>query len=418
MSSWGIGNQWEFNSATLTGTTIVTAASAGMTLQGNTACQMTFGGTQVQMSNAGSNGPFVGNVTDWYCAFHFRTTANTTNVADQFTDLLILLNSSAVMTMSLRLVAKASSGGLALRLFNNTGSAQIGTDQTIVSGTQYTVEVHLLSGTGATCTAELKINGVTVISVASLTIAANTHFWFLGQNPNGVNNPANATGNIWYADFATSNSGFIGEGSVIYRQIASNSVATNHNQWTYSTGTTMSGVVDQTPPATTTNLHSSTSGTASAGNFSGVVDFTTTGGTGSSATLFGTGVVGASDTINGFKIGAYGLTASTTSDAADITIFRTPAGAGGADTTKTMAAAWILTAMYVDTHATSNPTAAQVRSCEVGLRHAANTIAHTCYSIWAVVHYTLAAVPTGNLFHQADMSGIGDGGPFFGNPLS
>jgi len=325
--------------------------------------------------------------TTTFTRFNFFTTAGNTGGVDCIQDLITLINASVALQVSVRLVAKASSGGLFLRLWNEQGGTQIGSDSAISASTLYTVELKLIAAGTTASTVELRVSPTAtwtanvVATTTTATIAA-TATQFIGC-PSKTVNTTGGTGFTYVDDILISSTAYPGVGYNIARQIAANG---NYNTWTYSTGTTMSAVVDDTPPNTTNNLSSSTSG----GKFSGTVDFSLTGGTGS--TGHGTGVIGTGDTINAYKIGVYGLTASTLE--ADQTIFRTPAGAGGADTLTTLPA-WAATASYKEVLKASVPTAAQVLNHEIGVSHAASTISHTVYSIWAMADFTPAPVAAG-----------------------
>jgi hypothetical protein len=111
-----------------------------------------------------------------------------------------------------------------------------------------------------------------------------------------------------------------------------------------------------------------------------VVDFSTT------HSGHGTQVVSSSATINAVKIGWVGKTFSTTTDGADSSIFRTPNGSGGTDTTMA-GATYTTTDAYQETILSTTPTASQLLNCEAGFLKGAGTNTHTVEDMWVMTDY-------------------------------
>lgn len=276
-----------------------------------------------------------------------------------------------------RIFYQASSAHYFVRLYDGgtlVATAATNTDFSIF----HQIEYQYVQGSGANATGTIFLDGTQILTTSSGTSTAlGDRVWFGNEATSGV---LTGSQSIWLDDLHVSTTR-IGNARVLARQIAANG---NYNLWSYSTGTLLSGVIDHTPVGVTgTNVNTATA----ANKFSGTVDFTLTGGTGS--TGFGAQVVGSSDLILGYKLGGYGRTASVTTDGADSTIFRT----GGADTT-TALAAWTAGAApgtYAETYLASPPTAAQVRSSEAGISKGIGTNLHSIYSLWAMVSAVLSS---------------------------
>jgi hypothetical protein len=202
--------------------------------------------------------------------------------------------------------------------------------------------------------AHARVDGAEVITATGLnTGSAVMDSVSFGQDSAVTSGSATVTGYAWADDLEVNSSTYPGMSQIIARQCSVNGYSA---QWTLSTGSLISGVIDNTPVGSTgTNINAASSGYISACT----VHFGNTRSTGS--TGFGSQFMTAGDTVNALKIGAYGRTASTSSDGADSTIFRTSAGAFGSNT-RTALAAWRTTAApgtYQDKLVTT-PTAAQM----------------------------------------------------------
>jgi hypothetical protein len=317
--------------------------------------------------------------------FYFYTTAaGTATVAGI---LIYATNSGGTPSVGAQCVTDGS-GGLVLKLWNYqgvpTGGSQVGSSFAINSATWYRIDVAT-TFSATVGTAEMRVNGAVVATGSGLNTLPNGSF-IGGVSLQTFNiSGTGGTGNCWFDDVIIRNDlVYSPDGYCIARQFTT--TVPNYDSWTKTTGT-ISTVWDKTPYNTASNANSATS----TAQQTGVVDFTTTGGTGT--TGFGNGVVGASDTINALKFGAVGLS-GVNNDAQDSAVFRTPAGGGGADTTVLVqngilggGAGWSSSTCYVYGLFTSAPTTAQIINMELGIKHNATTNTHTVYAAWAMIDW-------------------------------
>lgn len=346
------------------GTVGTTAIDSTITVGGSYSARMPWSGT---------NNIFFGFPLQLTTAY-LRSTIYTTAAGGAAEGFLLGFNSAGGTPVVYAHLVTDGLGGVKLRLWNHITGTQVGSDFSITPATWYTVEVKLVVS-ATVGIAELRVNGAVVATGSGLNTANNpvTTANFSSQIISGVA----TSGNVWHDNVQLNTKQYPGFGYVIARQIAANGT---YSQWTLSSGTQLAPLLDKTPVTATGNVN-----TATAGNrFSGVVDFTTGGGTGS--TGFGTGVVGSNDTVNAFKIGAFGQTNSFASDGADSTIFHS-----GGDIITPIGAGWTTNAApgtYQETYLANVPLTSQVRNLEVGIQKGSGPNLHVIYAIWAMVDYT------------------------------
>ena len=316
--------------------------------------------------------------TTVFVRFYVRFHGLTASLSGTDLRFFSLADSTGATSMCQLFVTTDASSNPSIQLTNGaSGSAvNVGSAYAVAKDTWVLVEVKcVISATVGIL--ELRVNG----SIAATGSNLNTGTAAVGRasltlaNDSGLHSPA---GTIYYDDVFVNNSSYIGAGGCIARQF--NATTPNYNTFTKVGGTNIQDVWDNTPFTTGTNATDA----VSSGKQTGVPNFANTSDTG--ATGHGTGYVLSNDVINAAKIGAVAKT-GTASDAADSTIFRTPAGGSGSDTTTAFSAGWGTADGYLETILATTPTASQILNCEAGIQHNATTNTHTYEDVWIMIDY-------------------------------
>ena len=293
---------------------------------------------------------------------------------------LIGLWTSALAARVAAVTLEATGSVLTIGLFYGSAAAgsgtQVGTYQSISLTTMECIELQCVVSATVGSVA-LLVNGISILSASSINTGSTAIAEVLCGGDNGTSGTGTISGYIWVDDICVRSDQSPGDG--YNRAVQPNTTAPNYNAWTKSTGSIWN-CWNTTPYNTTTFVSVATA----ADEQTGVADFTTLGGTGT--TGFGIATIGTSDTINGVKIGWYGKTSSTSSDGADSSIFRTPAGSGGTDTL-TASAVYTTSDAYHETILATTPTTAQVRGCEYGIKKGTGTKTHTVEDAWMIVDW-------------------------------
>jgi hypothetical protein len=213
---------------------------------------------------------------------------------------------------------------------------------------------------------ELKVDGVVQISWTGLNTGSTGvgEIYVMMYNYAGTGSPS---GTVYHDDILYRTDAYPGPGACRIANILS--TTPNHNAWTKSNSSTINTVWDNTPYSSSVNANTATANNEQ----TGVMDVTP--------------FLNSQDTVNAVKIAWVGLTSSTSSDGADSSIFRTPSGGGGTDTT-TAGVAYTTSAGYQETILATTPTSSQIRSCEAGVEKGSGTNTHTVYMLWLMVDYT------------------------------
>lgn len=270
-----------------------------------------------------------------------------------------------------------------LQYLGSSAFNQKGSNLQITLNTWYCIEVGVTMAAAGTCT--WYVNGAAQTTFSGDTrpgggFTAVTTFSFGAFNTSGTTTAPS----LWIDDICVRTDQLCGVGALIARQ--PNATTPNYNAWTKSTGTTISACWNTTPFSATTNASDSTASAAQ----TGVADFTITGGTGS--TGFGSGVIATGAVINGMKVCGVGKTSNTTTDAGDQWRFRTPAGAGGSDTTGAAFLKFTTGDTYRET-ILNTPTTAQAQDCEYGIvKTATGSRTHTIEDAWVMIDFVPPAI--------------------------
>lgn len=193
--------------------------------------------------------------------FVLPTTATVTGVA--FRMWAPSLNFAGNVFPSVALL-DGGSGTTTLVDFDTTGRARLRTSGVTIATTTnpvitatgwYHIEMKFTLGAGATDAFEMRVEGITVMSVTNVNLQADINYQVALGTYNFGGNSGSST-NIYYKDFViwdgtgSYNNNFLG--SVLVTHLVTNSdISLN---WTPSTGTTGWDILDNIPPVDTTYI--------------------------------------------------------------------------------------------------------------------------------------------------------------------
>jgi hypothetical protein len=155
--------------------------------------------------------------------------------------------SSDLAQMSSVILVTDGVGGLKLRLRNETGAAQVGSDFAISPNVWNLIENKVVPGTG-NATLELKVNGAVVATASNLTMGPSSVGRYVLGKPSGI---TGGTGFIWIDDFLVKDDAYPGPGYCIARQGVAGTPT--YNAWAKNGAATAALCWSETPFATGKN---------------------------------------------------------------------------------------------------------------------------------------------------------------------
>lgn len=351
--------------ATTTGWSIITTTVHG----GKYAAKYSF--TASQPSQFLSS-PSLGSMTEGWFHFAVYLSGLSANIALTQLD-LESFGTSAVM------VTTDGSSNASLSLYDFTTTSVIGSAYRVSQNQWLELDVHILVS-ATVGTLEMYVNGVKAASsVGNLNTGSSFIHAFLSVSDDAAT--GSISGTVYFDDAVATNNtgtnGLTGTGSIIARQC--NTATPTFNTWSFSTGSNVWNVWDNTPSGSTYAYSSTASAKQTCG-----LSFGNTTDTG--ATGHGSGKITATSVMKGAQIEWYCRNIGTDLSV-DSSIWY-PNGGTETDTVGPTAYTNNGSSVFEAT-IVATPTAAQVLNLQTGILHtASNSNEHDVWTVWAMVYYS------------------------------
>lgn len=142
-----------------------------------------------------------------------------------------------------------------IRLRSNAGTIATSTNPVITANGWYHIEAKIVCGAGATDSYEVRVEGITVMSVSAVNLQIDSVYQVEVGNPNFSGNDGSATDVYWkdlviWDGTGTYNNDFLGS-VLVTNLMPTSDISLN---WTPSTGTVGWSILDNIPPVDTTYL--------------------------------------------------------------------------------------------------------------------------------------------------------------------